>query len=91
MEDSLPELSIQVQFRFALVTGDNTPENLVSAFGTEIAGFFVFHPLLRADTFSVGNRSQNDLFTNSHGKIVNVPAGKFLALVASFELFFLLL
>jgi hypothetical protein len=79
----LPENLVQIQFRFTLIAFYNAPENFIAAFGTKIAGFFIFNPFLSTKLPPIRNGPQYNLFADGHGKIVNVLAGKFIALMTS--------
>ena len=53
---SLTEL-IQIQLRLTLITPYSTPEKLIAAFRTNIAGLFVLNPFFRTDFPPMWNRS----------------------------------
>jgi hypothetical protein len=74
---------IQIQQRLTSVTFYHTPEHFVAAFGTYIAGFFIFNPFFGTDLPPIRDRAQYDLFADCHRKVLNVPAGEFVALVTS--------
>jgi hypothetical protein len=66
-----------------LITSNHTAEKLVAALGAYIPGFFILDPFLRPDFPPVGNGPQNNFFTHTHGKIIDISAGKVIALVTS--------
>jgi hypothetical protein len=74
---------IKIQFRLALITFDRAPENLVAAFRTDIAGFFILNPFFRPHFPPIGNGPQNNLFANQHGKIFNKTTGEVITLVTA--------
>jgi hypothetical protein len=74
---------VQIQLRVTLVTFYNAPENFIAAFRTNIASFFILNPLFSTNLSPIRNGPQNDLFANSHWKMFNVLAGKFIALMTS--------
>jgi hypothetical protein len=78
-----PKKLVQIQHCFTLIAFYNAPENFIAAFGTIIAGFFILDPFLSTKLPPIRNGSQYNLFADVHGKIVNVPAGKFIALMTS--------
>ena len=49
------EKLVQVQHGFALITFYSAPENLIAAFRTDIAGFFILNPLFSADLPPIRN------------------------------------
>jgi hypothetical protein len=83
----LPEL-IQIQFSQALVALDSASEDLMPALGTNIASFFILDPFFGTDLAPMGDRAQNYFFADGHGKMINVPAWKFIALMTSGVTFF---
>jgi hypothetical protein len=78
---------VQIQLGLAPITYYHAPENFLTAFRTNVAGFFILNPFFSTNFSPIGNSPQNDLFADRHGKIVNVWAGKFSALMASGEAF----
>jgi hypothetical protein len=66
-----------------LIAFNSATENLISAFTTGIAGLFITNPFFRAEFSPVWNRSQNYLFADRHGKVIDMPAGKLLTLMTS--------
>ena len=74
---------VQIQFRFTPVTFDNAPENFIAAFRTKIAGFLILNPFFGTNLSPIRNSTQNNLFANSHGKVVNILTGEFVALMTS--------
>jgi hypothetical protein len=74
---------VQIQFRLTPITDDNAPENTVAAFRTDIAGFFICNPFFSADFPPIGNGPQDYFFADCHGKIVDMPTRKFIALMTS--------
>jgi hypothetical protein len=79
---------IQIQLYFTLITFYGAPENFIAAFRTNIAGFFILDPLFSTYLSPVWDRPQDNPFANSHGKILNMLARKFIALMASAVTFF---
>jgi DNA-binding transcriptional ArsR family regulator len=55
----------------------------VAAFRAEIPVFFVLHPLPGADFPSERRTPQHHFFPHSHGKFIDEPAGKVIAMMAS--------
>jgi hypothetical protein len=78
-----PKKLVQIQPRFTLIARHNAPENFIAAFGTIIAGFFILDPFFSPKLPPIRNGPQDNLFADSHGEIVNVPAGKFITLMTS--------
>jgi hypothetical protein len=66
-----------------LVAFDNTAENLIAAFRTEIAGLFISYPFFSTKLSPVRDRSQYYFFANRHGEIIDMPARKVITLMAS--------
>jgi hypothetical protein len=44
---------VQIQLHFTLITFYNAPENLVAAFRTKIAGFFISNPFFSTELSSI--------------------------------------
>jgi hypothetical protein len=66
---------------FALITFHRAAKDSVSALRTYISGLFISNPFFGTEFSSIRNSTQNDLLANGHGKIINVIAGKFIALM----------
>ncbi len=78
-------LSVQVQRQLTLVASGSSSENLVPAFRAKIAFLFLLNPFFSAVGPPERDRSQDHLFTHSHGKIPDMFAGKFFTLMAAFN------
>ena len=61
----------------------------MAAVRTNIAGFFILNPFFSPVFAPVRHSPENDLFADSHGKVVNQPTGKIIARVAADVTFFL--
>jgi ApbE superfamily uncharacterized protein (UPF0280 family) len=79
--------SVQIQLRFTLIAFYSAPENIVAAFRANIAGFLVLNPFFGTNLAPIWNSAQNNPFANSHGKIFNMMARKFVALMTPGESF----
>ena len=73
---------VQIQFRLTPIAFYRAPKNLIPAFRTNIAGFFVLNPFFRAHFPPIRNSPQNNLFAHGHGKIFNVSTRKLGTLMA---------
>ena len=74
---------VQIQLDFTLITFYGAPENLIAAFRTGVAGFFILNPLFSTNLSPIWNGPQDNLFANSHGKFFNMLTRKFIALMTS--------
>ena len=72
---------VQIQLCFTVITFHSTPENLIAAFRTNVAGFFILNPFFSTNLSPVGNSPQNNFLSNSHWKIFNVLTRKFVTLM----------
>lgn len=75
--------SVKVQLCFALIALHHAPKNLIAAFRTYIASFFVPNPFFSSELSSIRNRPQNDFLANCHRKVINVLAWKIIALMTT--------
>ena len=55
----------------------------VVALRANVSGFFILDPGFGTHSATVGNRPQNHLFTDGHRKVVDMLAGKIIALMAA--------
>jgi hypothetical protein len=69
--------------RFTLVAFNRSPENFMAAIRADVAGFFILNPFFSAHLAPMGNRPQDYFFADRHGKIFDMPARKFIALMAA--------
>jgi hypothetical protein len=76
-------ISIQTQPCLALVAPHHPSEHFVAAFRAVVAFFLILHPLPGTDFTPQGDTPQYDLFPHSHGELIDEPAGKFIAFMAS--------
>jgi len=74
---------IQIQTHLTLITSNRAPENFIPALRTNIAGFFILNPFFRTHLSPIRYSPQDNLFAYSHGKIFNILAREFIALVTS--------
>jgi len=77
------KILIQIQLRFTPITCYSAPEHLIAAFRTDIAGFFIVNKFFGTDLSPIRDGPQNDLFADSHGKVLDMLTRKFIALMAS--------
>lgn len=76
-------VSIQIKRCLALIAFCCATEHLIAAVRAKIPGFFIFDPLFCTYASTMGNRSQNYLFANGHGKIFNMLTGKIITGMAA--------
>jgi len=73
---------VQIQLGLAPIAFYRPPEDLLPALRTNIAGLLIPDPLFSAELPPIGDGTQDDLFADGHGKLLNISAGKFIALMA---------
>jgi hypothetical protein len=79
----LGSLLIEVNRNFALITAFRSSENFIIAFGTDIAGLLIGHPVFSTIFPSVGYGPQTNFLPDREGEIINELAGKIVTFVTA--------